>query len=166
MFAVFQLALASSVVFGTAALFDHQWPHSFVGDLKTLQAQAVALAMMSLAWIAVRLALRRFGVSAGVAESKEDEGEAPSRLFDPAAAAKLLYPGWPGVDRVITALLLVFIVSLSLYGVHAGMIDGASSRLGAFDREPEFCRDRAWRGLVVTAAGVVAGLLRRIVGAL
>ena len=124
MFAVFQLALASSVVFGTAALFDHKWPHSFVGDLKTLQAQAVALAMMSLAWIAVRLALRRFGVSAGVAESKEDEGEAPSRLFDPAAAAKLLYPGWPGVNRVITALLLVFIVSLSLCGVHAGMIDG------------------------------------------
>jgi hypothetical protein len=124
MFAVFQLALASSVVFGTAALFDHKWPHSFVGDLKTLQAQAVALAVMSLAWIAVRLALRRFGVSAGVAESKEDEGEAPSRLFDPAAAAKLLYPGWPGVDRVITALLLVFIVSLSLCGVHAGMIDG------------------------------------------
>jgi hypothetical protein len=123
MFAVFQLALASSVVFGIAALFDHLWPHSFVRDLKTLQAQAVALAMLNLAWIAARLALRRFGVSASVAESKEDEGEAPSRFFDPAAAAKLLYPGWPRVDRVITALLLAFIVSLSLYGVHVGMIE-------------------------------------------
>jgi len=123
LFAVFQLALASSVVFGTAALFDQPWPHSFVGDLRTLQAQAVALAMMSLAWIAVRLALRRFGVAAGVAESQKDDGEAPSHLFDPAAAAKLLYPGWPGVDRVITLLLLAFIVSLSLYGVYVGMVE-------------------------------------------
>jgi hypothetical protein len=124
MFAVFQSALASSVVFGIAALFGHQWPHSFLGDLKTLQSQAVALAMMSLAWIAVRLALRKFGVAAGVVESKEDEGEAPSRFFDPAAAAKLLYPGWPRIDRVITLLLLAFVVSLSLYCVYVGMIEG------------------------------------------
>jgi hypothetical protein len=123
MFAVFQSALASSVVFGIAALFGHQWPHSFLGDLKTLQSQAVALAMMSLAWIAVRLALRKFGIAAGVVESKEDDGEAPSRFFDPAAAAKLLYSGWPRVDRVITLLLLAFVVSLSLYGVYVGMIE-------------------------------------------
>ena len=95
MFAVFQSALALSVVFGIAALLGHQWPHSFLGDLKTLQSQAVALAMMSLAWIAVRLALGRFGVAAGVAESKEDDGGSAFSFFDPAAAAKLLYPDGP-----------------------------------------------------------------------
>src|SRR5262245_49865890 len=121
LFAAFQLALASSVVFITAALFDHKWPHSFIGDLRTLQAQAVALAMLSLAWIAARLALRRFGIAAEIAEPRKDEGEEHSRIFDPGAAAKLLYPGRPGVDRVTTALLLGFLAWLSLYGVHVGM---------------------------------------------
>jgi hypothetical protein len=128
LFAAFQLALASSVVFGIAHLFHHPWPQSFVGDLRTMQAQAVALALLSLAWIAARLALKRFGVVAGVAESKKDEGEEPSRLFDPAAASKLLYPGWPGVDRVVTLLLLVFLASLSLYCARVGMIEALPER--------------------------------------
>src|SRR5262245_28902812 len=88
-----------------------------------MQAQAVALALLSLAWIAARLALRRFGVTAEIAESRKDEEEEPSRLFDPAAAAKLLYPEWPGVDSVVTLLLLVFLASLSLYGAQVGMIE-------------------------------------------
>ncbi|HKC84440.1 MAG TPA: hypothetical protein VKG02_00620, partial [Blastocatellia bacterium] len=87
LFAAFQLALSSSVVFGIARLYGHESPHSFVGDLRTIQAQAVALAMLSLAWIAARLALRRFGVVAEIAESRKDDREEPSRLFDPAAAA-------------------------------------------------------------------------------
>src|SRR5262245_13324378 len=128
LFAAFQLALASSVMFGIAHLFRHESPDSFVGDLRTMQAQAVALAILSLAWIAARLALKRFGVVAGVAESKKDEGEEPSLLFDPAAAAKLLYPGWPGVDRVVTLLLLVFLASLSLYGALVGMIEALPER--------------------------------------
>src|SRR5262249_25772742 len=123
LFAAFQLALASSVVFGIARLFGHESPHSFVADLRTMQAQAVALALLSLAWIAARLALRRFGVTAEIAESRKDEEEEPSRLFDPAAAAKLLYPEWPGVDSVVTLLLLVFLASLSLYGAQVGMIE-------------------------------------------
>ncbi|HEU0175187.1 MAG TPA: hypothetical protein VFV58_13080 [Blastocatellia bacterium] len=123
LFAAFQLALASSVAFEIADLFGHQWPQSFVSDLKTIQAQVVALTMLSLVWIAVRLALRRFGVDAG-AESRKEEGESPSRIFDPGAASKLLYPGWLGVDRVITLLSLAFLVGLSLYGVHVGMVEG------------------------------------------
>jgi hypothetical protein len=143
LFAAFQLALASSVVFGIARLFRHESPHSFVGDLRTMQAQSVALAMLSLAWIAARLALRRFGVAAGVGESKKDEGEEPSRLFDPAAAAKLLYPGWPGVDRVVTLLLLVFLASLSLY----------CARVGVIEALPERALSTESRNLAATAAG-------------
>src|SRR5262249_57546156 len=109
LFAAFQLALASSVVFGIAFLFRHESPRSFVGHLRSLEAQAVALGMLSLAWIAARLALRRIGVVAETAESHKDDGEASSRLFDPAADAKLIYPGWPGVDRIVTLLLLGFL---------------------------------------------------------
>src|SRR5262249_47941927 len=138
LFAAFQLALASSVVFGIAVLFRHPWPHSFIGDLRTLQAQAVALAMLSLAWIAARLALRRFGVVSEIAESRKDGGEGHSRLFDPAAAAKLLYPGWPGVDRVMTLLLLGFLAWLSLYGVHVGMIQGLSTGWGPSPESRDF----------------------------
>lgn len=104
LFAAFQLALASAVVFGVAALFGHQWPQSFIGDLTTLQAQAVALALLSLVWVAVRLV---FG-----------------KLQTSAAAARLLHPAWPAVDRVITLLLLAFLVGLSLYGARVGMIEG------------------------------------------
>src|SRR5215510_10838026 len=115
LFAAFQLALSSSVVFGIARLYGHESPHSFVGDLRTIQAQAVALAILSLAWIAARLALRRFGVTAEIAESGKEEGEAPARFFDRAAAAKLLYPEWLGpeslgVDRAVTLLLSAFLV--------------------------------------------------------
>jgi hypothetical protein len=129
LFAAFQLALAASVVFKTADLFGHEWPHSFIGDLRTIQAQAVALAMLSLAWIAARLALRRFGVTAEIAESGKEEGEAPARFFDRIGAAKLLYPEWLGperlgVDRAVTLLLSAFLVGLSLYGFYIRMVEG------------------------------------------
>ncbi len=128
LFAAFQLALASSLIFAVAALFHHKMPDLFIGDLTTLQAQAIALALLSLAWIGVRLAFRRFGEKLGLTsetgESQNGETEASTRLFNPGVANKLFYPGWPGVDHVITLLLLVFLVGLSLYGVHAGMIEG------------------------------------------
>jgi hypothetical protein len=143
LFAAFQLALASSVVFGIARLFGHESPYSFVGDLRTMQAQAVALAMLSLAWIATRLALKRFGVAAEIADSSKDEGEASTRLFDPTAAAKLLYPGWPGVDRIVTLLLLVFLASLSLYCARVGMIEAL----------PERALSTESRNFAATAAG-------------
>jgi len=123
LFAVFQLALAMSVVFGTAVLFGHQWPQSFVGDLTTMQAQAVALALLSLAWIAVRLVFRSFGVTAEPVEFQRGEGEVASRFFNPGVVAKLLYPDWTGVDRIVASLMLVFLVGLSLYGVYVGMVE-------------------------------------------
>jgi hypothetical protein len=164
LFAAFQLALASSVVFGIARLYGHESPHSFVGDLRTIQAQAVALAMLSLAWIAARLALRRFGVAAEIAESHKDEGEASTRLFDPAAAAKLLYPGWPGVDRVVTLLLLVFLASLSLYCARVGMIEALPERALSTESR-NFAATAAgwgsWSLLLSLSLVIIAGLWER-----
>jgi hypothetical protein len=124
LFAVFQFGLATSLTFGVAAFFGHQFPQSFLGDLRTLQAQAVALALLSLAWIAVRLAFKRLGVTPEIAELRNGENEAASRLFDPGVAAKLLYPEWPAVDRVVTLLMLAFMVGVSFLGAHAGMNEG------------------------------------------
>ncbi|MGE0129853.1 MAG: hypothetical protein AB7U82_17365 [Blastocatellales bacterium] len=150
LFAAVQLALASSVLFGTADLFGHRWPQSFVGDLTTMQAQAVALAMLSLIWIAARLAFRRFGATEEIAELRNGGNEAESRFFNLGVVAKLFYPGWPGVDRVVTLLLLVFLAGLSLYGVHVGMIEGLHL-WSPFSTES--------RNLTATAAGAGSWLL-------
>jgi len=155
LFAAFQLALATSVVFKIADLFGHQWPHSFVGDMRTMQAQSVALATLSLAWIAARLALRRLGVAAGVAESQKDEGEEPSRFFDPGAAAKLLYPGWPGVDRVITLLLLAFLVGLSGIACWLGLFANGQSLAAAA------AGAGSWLLLLALSLVFIAGLWER-----
>jgi hypothetical protein len=94
LFAAFQVALTLCVAFGVAALFGHEWPHSFLRDLRTMQAQAVALALLSLGWVAARLIFSRFGVTAGF-----------------------------GVDRVVTLLLLCFLIGLSVLGAFAGMTE-------------------------------------------
>jgi hypothetical protein len=165
LFAAFQMALASSVVFKTADLFGHQWPHSFIGDLRTIQAQAVALASLSLACIATRLALRRFGVAAGAAESKKDDVEAPARLFDHGAVAKLLYPEWLGVDRVITLLLLAFLVGLSLYGVQVRIVEGFFTGSALSTESRSFAATAlgagSWSLLVALSLVLIAGLWER-----
>jgi len=94
LFAAFQTALTLCVVFGVAALFGHEWPHSFLSDLRTMQAQAIALALLSLGWIAVRLISRRFGVAAEF-----------------------------GVDRIVTLMLLCFLCGLSVFSVSVGMTE-------------------------------------------
>jgi hypothetical protein len=145
LFAAFHLALASSVVFGVADLFGHQWPQSFIRDLATLQAQAVALALLSLVWIAVRLVFGKLGVSD--------------------AAARLLHPAWPAVDRVVTLLLLAFLVGLSVYGASVRMIEG----LFQWQALPADSRDLAatalgsgsWLLLLALALVFTAGLWER-----
>ncbi|MGH9852482.1 MAG: hypothetical protein ACREBD_21815, partial [Blastocatellia bacterium] len=94
LFAAFQIALTLCVVFGVAALFGHEWPHSFLSDLRTMQAQAIALALLGLGWIAARLIFRRIGVTAEL-----------------------------GVDRIVTLLTLCFLFGLSVVGVFAGMTE-------------------------------------------
>ncbi len=99
LFAAFQLALGLCVAFAVAALFGHQWPHSIWPDVLAMQSQAIALALLSLAWIALRL------------------------IYNPVVAAKLLYPAWPGIDRIFTLLLLGCLVVFSVYGAHTGMVE-------------------------------------------
>ena len=145
LFAVFQLALAASVTFAVAALFGHQWPQSFIDDLTTMQAQAVALALLSLAWIAVRLTFRRFGVT---------------------VATGLLHPGWPGVDRIVTLLLLAFLVGLSVCGVHVGMIESLFRGQALFAESRNLAAAAlgagSWSLLLALSLVFVAGLWERV----
>ncbi|HEY8461923.1 MAG TPA: hypothetical protein VIM99_16150, partial [Blastocatellia bacterium] len=164
-FAAFQLALAASVVFKIADLFDHRWPHSFAGDLKTMQAQAVALAALSLAWIAARLALRRFAAAESGVERSEDEAEAPYRLFDLRAAAKLFRPGRLEVDRAVALSLLAFLAGLSLYGFWDGILYaiGAGSAPSAEGANPVEAALGlgSWALLAALALVFIAGLWER-----
>jgi hypothetical protein len=101
LFAAFQAALTLSVVFGTAAVVEARFALSSIIDPLMLQAQGIALALLSFAWVLVRLWLRGAGI--------KNEAANP----DPPAAAKLLYPPWPAVDHITIAISMLLLFSLS-----------------------------------------------------
>ncbi len=128
LFAAFQAALALSVVFGTAAVVDHRFASTSALDPLMIQAQGIALALLSFAWVLVRLYLRSAGY-------KNEAGHP-----DTSVAAKLLYPGWPAIDRItifISILMLFFLsatalLPLSYAGHYALDSAGAGSWMLAF----------------------------------
>jgi hypothetical protein len=101
LFAAFQAALTLSVVFGTAAVVEVRFVLSSIIDPLMLQAQGIALALLSFAWVLVRLGLRGAGF--------KNEAAHP----DPPVASKLLYPPWPAVDRITIAISMLLLFSLS-----------------------------------------------------
>ncbi len=134
--AAFQVALTLCVVFGVAALFGHEWPYSFLRDLQTMQAQAIALALLSLARIAMRLIFRKFGVTAEF-----------------------------GVDRIVTLLQLCFLFGLSVLGVFVGMTEelAPGQALGAASRNfvATALGAGSWYLLVALSLVFVVGLWER-----
>lgn len=84
LFTAFQAALTVGVVCCVAAYFDAQAlpSHSSWFDPHALQAQGVALALLSLVWLLLRIAVCR----AGTAPDFE----------------RLLFPVWPAADRMAT----------------------------------------------------------------
>lgn len=104
LFALGQAALAVATVPATTAwLQRHPWNPLRPIDLadpRVWQAHGIALALLTLCWIAARLALRAVP-----------------------AARRLLHPGWPAVDRLVAYALVIaqfiVIVPLVLRGVGA-----------------------------------------------
>ncbi|MBV9126307.1 MAG: hypothetical protein JO112_23400, partial [Planctomycetes bacterium] len=92
LFAAFQAVLCLAVLFAVTAGLEHQawywyWGESVTDRLIepwTLQAYGIGLGVLSLLWVAARLGLR----------------SSPT-------AQKLLEPGWPSVDRLVLAFLVV-----------------------------------------------------------
>ncbi|MBO0797604.1 MAG: hypothetical protein J2P31_02170, partial [Blastocatellia bacterium] len=118
LFSVFQAALALSVVIGTDAIIVNRFahsPHALSIDALRLQAQGIALALLSFAWLLVRLYLR-------IAYKNEADQQAEAPLL-----LKLLSPPWPAIDRITIALPLLLLFMLSLASLFPF--------LGVFERE-------------------------------
>lgn len=117
LFMAFQAITYVSVFFGvTAALHEAQILAELPLSLHAVRPQMLALALLSPAWIVLRLALRRFGITreAAIAQNLPEAWEN--------TASRLLYPEWPTCDQVVTWLLVAGFVVLSLIGVIPGVI--------------------------------------------
>lgn len=122
MFTAFQMALTAGVVCGVAAIVDQRFlpSHSVWFDPVSLQAQGIALVLLSLSWIALRLTVHKFesGRPATVSEPLID-GSIPAGISN---WQRLLSPSWPTVDRVATAMVWGVLVLLCLGSVGDGVI--------------------------------------------
>jgi hypothetical protein len=136
LFAAFQAALTLSVVFGTAAVVEARFAPSSIIDPLMQQAQGIALALLSFAWILVRLGLRGAGLK-----------NEPARPDSP-AASKLLYPPWPAVDRLTIAISMLLLFSLSA----APLLPGAG------ELAMEAAGTGSWMLTLVLAIVLIAGL--------
>ncbi|MGH9801794.1 MAG: hypothetical protein ACRD82_15640, partial [Blastocatellia bacterium] len=113
LFTAFQVALTVGVFCGVAAIFDARAlpSHLSWSDPVRLQAQGIALALLSLAWIAARLkvrspAFRRKSLSA------EHPPEGGTTNFE-----RLLFPSWPKVDQIVVAAVWLLLIVLSFNGI-------------------------------------------------
>lgn len=104
LFTAFQALLALSVFCGVAAVFDARAlpSHLSWSDPLRLQAQGIALVLLSLMWVALRLKVRR---AAQLPESRAGNFEA------------LLFPPWPKVDHIVVALVWLLLIAISLGSV-------------------------------------------------
>jgi hypothetical protein len=136
LFAAFQTALTLSVVFATAAVVEARFALSSILDPLMLQAQGVALALLSFAWVLVRLFLRSAG--------SKNEADRP----DPPAASKLLYPPWLAVDRVTIAISMLLLFSLSATPLLRGAREFAMKAVGT----------GSWMLALILAIVLVTGL--------
>ncbi len=110
--------------------------------LRSQRPQMLALALLSPAWIVLRLILRRFGIT-------REEAIAEARLQDlPKAwqntASRLLYPEWPTCDQVVTWALMVGFVALSLSGVVPGVVAEIAPTLNVAMRELHLLITTEW----------------------
>jgi hypothetical protein len=89
-------------------------------DVRSVQAEGVALAIFCLGWVLLRLMLRRRGVQpvAAVPRDPIEPGiDAPPRDV----ATWLLYPSWPAYDRMLASGLLVVLTVLVVSAVLPGV---------------------------------------------
>lgn len=102
LFTAFQALFVVGVFTGVAAIFDARAlpSHLTWSDPRRLQAQGIALCLLSLFWIAARLKFRR------------SNQEAPNSHIQ-----KLLCPAWPNVDQIVIVMVWGLMIALSLSGI-------------------------------------------------
>ena len=139
LFSLFQLALTVSLILAVDerlalrewyADVQHGWLQPY-----SLQAQGIAVASLSLAWLAFRAMFRQFGMKPGT----------DVRHGWKASATWLLYPAWPSVDTICSRMVVVLLALMSVYAVVPGMAQELSP-------QTEFSRTRAVWGTTEDAA--------------
>ncbi|HQR31817.1 MAG TPA: hypothetical protein PLK30_03700 [Blastocatellia bacterium] len=102
LFTAFQTLLTIGVFCGVAAIFDARALPSHLSwrDPQRLQAQGIALTLLSLFWIAARLTFRR-----------NDQEESLSNF------QTLLFPSWFKVDQIVIVMVWGLMVALSFGGI-------------------------------------------------
>lgn len=120
LFAASQAALVGASAFAVAAaLEERSWyiasPHPWL-DPRMVQAQAIAIGVLALAWVAVRLALRRWP---GVVGTGPRGAMLRRALLDPAGLS---------VDRALVGAVLAALVALAAYGAFPGVAQELAPR--------------------------------------
>jgi hypothetical protein len=130
LFTAAQVALTLSVLLAvTVWLKEQAWYGASSPpwlDPRSLQAYGIALAVVSLAWDALRLGLQRFAVtpfmrsatggvldtgSALAPDARLDRGDAGRALPGwRGIVASLLYPPWPAFDRLVAVVVLIALI--------------------------------------------------------
>ncbi|MDQ3013859.1 MAG: hypothetical protein M3X11_24545, partial [Acidobacteriota bacterium] len=111
LFTAFQVALSVGVVCAVAAIFDSRAlpSHSSWLNPHLLQAEGIALALLSLTWLLLRIWFcRRVDDSSLQGETTPIE--------------RLLSPSWPAVDRVVMVVAWLLLIWLCVGGVTDGMV--------------------------------------------
>ncbi|MEP7340138.1 MAG: hypothetical protein ABI977_20560, partial [Acidobacteriota bacterium] len=113
LFTAFQAALSIGVVCGVAAIFDSRALPSQSSWLNPhlLQAEGIALALLSLTWLMLRIAVRR-----STFRSSNSEKQIPTEGVI-ANFERLLYPAWPAVDWIAATLVLLLLIALCIGGI-------------------------------------------------
>jgi len=154
LFTAGQFMLTLGVVFSvTAVLKQQDWfaaaQHPLL-DPWTVQAQGIALAVLSLAWVGARVAFRHAFFGVRRLDAALESGDlsplltggpvAPDEKRRQVAALQsgwrstiswLLYPPWPPLDRMVTVLVLFGLVALAAYGVAPGIVQELAPRAAA-----------------------------------
>ncbi len=155
LFTAFQAALSASVLFGVVGVVRQQ---PWAGDLRlawldprSLQAQGIALAVLSLAWTMLRILVGRFSKPS---ERAADDVSAGLEIRPTFAGrmSRLLFPDWPSCDRVLTYVVLSLLVVLSIYAALPGAAQELTPRNLAAKLEAVSIDAAAEAGRVVAAA--------------
>ncbi|MFN7929106.1 MAG: hypothetical protein U0Y68_14405 [Blastocatellia bacterium] len=139
LFTIFQAITYASVFFAvTAALHGAVLLAELPLHLRDFRGQMLALALLSPAWIVLRLGLRRFGITreAAVAQNLPEAWEN--------TASRLLYPEWPTCDQVVTWLLIAGVVALCMFGVLPGVAAEIAPTLNVALPAVQLARGTEW----------------------
>ncbi len=117
LFTAFQAITYATIFFAvTATIHGTTLIAELPTGLRSWRAQMLALALLSPAWIVLRLGLRKFGITREEAMAQDLPHEWQN------TASRLLYPEWPTCDQVVTWVLIAGFVALSVFGVVPGVI--------------------------------------------